>query len=103
MDLLKISVCIFLLTKENLLASSPAISFLFLIGFALGRSKFSSMFREIERWEELESLGESFPLDGSFFCKEKHVKFSEILCMNLCTVKLKSSYLNIAMVKMVFH
>lgn len=50
-NLLKICLCIFLLSNDNLLAPSPRISFLFLLGFALRQSKFSLMFRETQRWE----------------------------------------------------
>lgn len=49
-DLLEICLCIFLLSNDNLLAPSPRISFLFLLGFALRQSKFL-MFRETQRWE----------------------------------------------------
>lgn len=75
LDLLKICLCIFLLSNDNLSAPSPRISFLFLLGFALRPSKFSLMFRETQKWEGFGE--ESFPLDGFFISLRK-------IC-NLCS------------------
>jgi len=77
-DLLKICLCIFLLTNASLLAPSPTINVFFLFGFVLRPSKFSLMFREIERRKGAGITGGKLSSRRLFISRGKNV-FCEVL------------------------